>query len=144
MLYNNYKVLLSALNNYSYFDNLNLCNNVISGMILNIMNSKNKAAVFAVLAAALYAINIPLSKLLLKYVGSTMMAAFLYLGAGIGILLCRIIFSAAGKKQKKASLTKKDMPYTVAVAEGSWSCKNERVLFNSSVFRSSIQYGDSR
>lgn len=84
-------------------------------MILNIMNSKNKAAVFAVLAAALYAINIPLSKLFLKYVGSTMMAAFLYLGAGIGILLCRIIFSAAGKKQKKASLTKKDMPYTVAM-----------------------------
>ena len=108
------------------------------------MNSKNKAAVFAVLAAALYAINIPLSKLFLKYVGSTMMAAFLYLGAGIGMLLYSIIFSAAGKKQKKASLTKKDMPYTVAVAEGSWSCKNERVLFNSSVFRSSIQYGDSR
>lgn len=115
MLYNNYKVLLSALNNYSYFDNLNLCNNVISGMILNIMNSKNKAAVFAVLAAALYAINIPLSKLFLKYVGSTMMAAFLYLGAGIGMLLYSIIFSAAGKKQKKASLTKKDMPYTVAM-----------------------------
>ena len=46
------------------------------------MKTKALAAVFAILAAALYAINVPLSKLLLEHVGTTMMAAFLYLGAG--------------------------------------------------------------
>ena len=51
------------------------------------MKTKNIATFFAILAAALYAINIPLSKVLLNYVQPTMMAAFLYLGAGIGLFL---------------------------------------------------------
>ncbi len=54
------------------------------------MNSKNKhvgAILSALLAAALYAINIPLSKLLLSSVAAVFMAAFLYLGAGIGMLI---------------------------------------------------------
>ena len=51
------------------------------------MKTKNIATIYAVLAAALYAINIPLSKLLLAHAGATMMAAFLYLGAGIGLFL---------------------------------------------------------
>ena len=37
------------------------------------------------MAAALYAINIPVSKVLLQFVQPTMMAAFLYLGAGVGL-----------------------------------------------------------
>ena len=45
------------------------------------MKTKRIATVYAVLVAALYAINIPLSKILLKEVQPTMMAAFLYLGA---------------------------------------------------------------
>ena len=49
------------------------------------MNKKLIAILFAILAAGLYAINIPLSKLLLNYIESTMMASYLYLGAGIGI-----------------------------------------------------------
>ena len=44
-----------------------------------------KAIMFALLAAVFYAINVPVSKLLLNNVGPAMMAAFLYLGAGIGI-----------------------------------------------------------
>ena len=48
--------------------------------------SKLKAAtILAIVAAALYAINIPLSKLLLQTISATMMAAFLYLGAGLGM-----------------------------------------------------------
>ena len=38
------------------------------------MNSKSIATVYAILAAALYAINVPLSKVLLNYVEPTMMA----------------------------------------------------------------------
>ncbi|MEZ4628414.1 MAG: hypothetical protein R2912_10155 [Eubacteriales bacterium] len=40
---------------------------------------------YAFLAAALYALNAPLSKALLQVVSPAMMAALLYLGAGVGI-----------------------------------------------------------
>ena len=75
------------------------------------MKNKKIAVVFAIAAAALYAINIPLSKLLLIKVDTTMMAAFLYLGAGIGML----IYSVAGKQKKRELLTRKELPYTVAM-----------------------------
>lgn len=45
------------------------------------------AIFFAVLAAALYAVSMPLSKILLRHVSPMMMAAFLYIGAGTGMLL---------------------------------------------------------
>ena len=49
---------------------------------------KEKGAVgWAVLAAALYAVSTPVSKLLLREVAPAMLAALLYLGAGIGICL---------------------------------------------------------
>lgn len=38
-----------------------------------------KAKIFAILAAVFYAVNIPISKLLLEKSGPTMLAAFLYL-----------------------------------------------------------------
>ena len=44
-----------------------------------------KAILYALLAAVFYAINIPASKVLMRDVGPTTMAALLYLGAGIGI-----------------------------------------------------------
>ena len=59
-------------------------------------NKAGPATGLAVLAAALYAVNIPLSKLLLQRVDATMMAAFLYLGAGAGMLLWRLGARAAG------------------------------------------------
>lgn len=39
----------------------------------------------AILAAALYALNAPLSKLLLEYLPPTLTAGFLYIGAGLGM-----------------------------------------------------------
>ena len=47
--------------------------------------SKIQAVIFALLAALFYAINTPFSKVLLNYINPTFMAAFLYLGAGIGV-----------------------------------------------------------
>ncbi len=79
------------------------------------MKSKNAATIFAILAAALYAINIPLSKILLNYVGATMMAAFLYLGAGIGMIILNFALNISGKSQQKEHLTKKELPYTIAM-----------------------------
>lgn len=79
------------------------------------MKAKNIATGFAILAAALYAINVPLSKLLLEHVSSTMMAAFLYLGAGFGLLIYSCIGKAMGKTSIKEPLTKKELPYTIAM-----------------------------
>lgn len=79
------------------------------------MGQKNVAAGFAVLAAALYAVNIPLSKLLLAEVGPTMLAAFLYFGAGIGLLACSGVGALLGRPAIKEPLTKKELPYTAAM-----------------------------
>ena len=74
------------------------------------MKSKNLATLFAVLAAALYAINIPLSKLLLTHIAPAMMAAFLYLGAGAGLFLCGFTSREKGEK-----LTREQLPYTLGM-----------------------------
>lgn len=79
------------------------------------MNKKKVAIFFAILAAALYAINVPVSKVLLQNVEPTMMAAFLYLGAGIGLILYSFVSGLFGKKSIKEPLTKKEIPYTVAM-----------------------------
>ena len=50
-----------------------------------------KAILYAFLAAVFYAINIPASKVLLRDVGPTTMAALLYLGAGIGIAILSLL-----------------------------------------------------
>ena len=76
------------------------------------MKAKYTATAFAILAAALYAINIPLSKILLLHVQPTMMAAFLYLGAGLGLF---IYGHTAGKKEHAEPLTRKELPYTVGM-----------------------------
>lgn len=79
------------------------------------MNKKNIATTFAILAAVLYAINIPFSKLLIKYVDSTMMAGLLYLGAGVGMFFYTAISGVFGKKVVTEPLTKKELPYTLAM-----------------------------
>lgn len=76
---------------------------------------KKFAIFYAILAAALYAINVPLSKVLLNYVDATMMAAFLYIGAGIGLLIYGLIERMTGKEIKREPLTKKELPYTIAM-----------------------------
>ena len=65
----------------------------------------------AVLAAGLYALNTPVSKLLLLSVPSVMMAAFLYLGAGLGILGVKTI----KKSSNEEPLQKKDLPYVIGM-----------------------------
>lgn len=79
------------------------------------MDSRKAATASAILAAALYAVNIPFSKLLLEHVPPTMMAAFLYLGAGLGLLAYRLLSEAMGHPQAAPSLTKKELPYTAAM-----------------------------
>lgn len=77
------------------------------------MKTKKIAVFYAILAAALYAINVPFSKLLLDFAAPTVMAAFLYLGAGVGMFICGLVNS---KNEKQTEyLTRKELPYTVAM-----------------------------
>ena len=69
--------------------------------------------IFAILAASFYAVNIPLSKLLMNDIAPTMMAGLLYLGAGIGI---GIMFLFKVKKTPKEELlNKNDLPYVLGM-----------------------------
>lgn len=79
------------------------------------MSSKKTAVLWAVLAAALYALNSPISKLLLGKIPPTIMAALLYLGAGIGLSIMRLVQRGMGKGQKEKPLTRKDLPYTIGM-----------------------------
>ncbi|MBQ9902765.1 MAG: DMT family transporter [Clostridia bacterium] len=66
---------------------------------------------YAIAAAVFYALNVPCSKLLLQDVAPTYMAAFLYLGAGLGV---GFLYSR-GKKKQSQRLSRKDLPYTVGM-----------------------------
>lgn len=63
--------------------------------------------------AGFYALNVPCSKLLLSDVTPTFMAAFLYLGAGVGVGI--MYFFHFKKEPKDERLQKKDLPYTFAM-----------------------------
>lgn len=72
---------------------------------------KTRAILYAILAAAFYAVNIPASKLLLEHVGSLTMAALLYLGAGVGIG----IVSLFDRKEKREKLNGQDLPFVTGM-----------------------------
>ncbi len=69
----------------------------------------------ALLAAALYALNAPLSKLLLVSVPPTVMAGLLYIGAGIGMVLIALFRRLRGKQGRELRLTRRELPWTAAM-----------------------------
>lgn len=71
------------------------------------------AAIYALLAAVFYALNTPFSKILLRDVPATYMAAFLYMGAGLGVGIMYIFHIR--KEDRTERLTRKDLPYTIGM-----------------------------
>lgn len=76
------------------------------------MKSKQSAIFHAILAAVCYGISAPVTKLLLQEVPPVLLAALLYLGAGVGMSAVRLL---RGAKIKEAKINKKDLPYIVGV-----------------------------
>lgn len=75
----------------------------------------SKGIFLAILAAALYALNSPFSKLLLEYMPSTLMAGFLYLGAGLGMGAIALIRTRRGLARTEERIVRKDLPYVLAM-----------------------------
>lgn len=81
----------------------------------NTASQNIRSIVWALLAAALYAISTPVSKLLLQDVAPTMMAGLLYLGAGIGIFGLGMVRRGVKALPHENHLTRRDLPYTVGM-----------------------------
>ena len=76
-------------------------------------DTRIKAIILAFLAALFYAVNVPCSKVLLSDVAPTFMAAFLYLGAGLGV---GIMYLFRFKNEKRSDkLDRIDIPYTIGM-----------------------------
>lgn len=73
-----------------------------------------RAIGMAFLAAGLYALSSPASKVLLKTMQPTMMAAFLYLGAGAGMAFVGAVRRRAGAP-REGGLTRRQLPYTIGM-----------------------------
>ncbi|MBQ8927253.1 MAG: DMT family transporter [Oscillospiraceae bacterium] len=76
-------------------------------------DQKLTAIGYALAAAVCYALNVPCSKLLLGHISPTMMAALLYLGAGIGVGTMYLFHH--GRERPEERLAKADLPYTVGM-----------------------------
>lgn len=77
------------------------------------MNEKVMAICYAIAAAVFYAMNVPCSKLLLDKIAPTFMAAFLYIGAGIGVGMLYLFHHKHEPQSER--LRKKDLPYTIGI-----------------------------
>ncbi len=81
------------------------------------MSSRGRAICLALLAAALYAVNVPFSKLILEgsRSGPTMLAGFLYVGAGVGVGLLMLGRRLCGAEDTAPRLCRSDLPYAIAM-----------------------------
>ncbi|MCD4713149.1 MAG: EamA family transporter [Clostridiales bacterium] len=76
---------------------------------------KFKSVGLAIMAAALYGISAPVSKLLLAELSPTLMAALLYLGAGAGMLGVNLINQLFKRERMEAKMTKKELPFIIGM-----------------------------
>ena len=73
------------------------------------------AVLLAVLAAVCYGAGAPVSTILLKEIPPALMAALLYLGAGVGMSAINLLRGAKRGKRLEAHITKKELPYVACM-----------------------------
>jgi drug/metabolite transporter (DMT)-like permease len=78
------------------------------------MSNKFSAILYAILAALCYSISTPVSKILLNDIPPVFIAGLVYTGAGLGMLLIRLLRNRNISKIE-AKITKKELPYTMAM-----------------------------
>lgn len=86
----------------------------------NQKNQKNHgkqhiSVIYAVFAAVLFGLSTPFSKILLNFISPMLMATFLYLGAGLGMLILRSLRSLRNKEKKESTISSKELPYTLSM-----------------------------
>ncbi|PWF42274.1 EamA family transporter [Massilia glaciei] len=67
--------------------------------------------IYGLLAAALFGASTPFSKILVGQVSPVALAGMLYLGSGIGLLLCIVVRAIFMRTEKPVSLTPPDLPW---------------------------------
>jgi len=78
------------------------------------LKSNNYMAIAqAILAALLFGMNAPFSKLLLSEIPPLMLSALLYLGAGIGMLIVDSVKRISKVNRIEARLEKKELPFVI-------------------------------
>lgn len=79
--------------------------------------NKNKAlpVSYALIAAFLYGVSSPISKILLNEIPPAMLAALLYLGAGMGMAVIYYFRRIGGKGRKEAGIAKSECPYILGM-----------------------------
>ena len=80
-------------------------------VILKNNNQRKTAIASAILAAILYGLSSPISKLLIVKIPPTLIAALLYLGAGFGMLIVNAYRALNKKVSTEAKMTKKELPF---------------------------------
>ncbi|MDD3902538.1 MAG: DMT family transporter [Sphaerochaeta sp.] len=79
-------------------------------------HDSNRFGIFlALLSAVCYAVNAPFSKILLAYIPSTLMAGFLYIGAGMAMVGVKVFQDKALKRNTEKRLSKAELPYVIAM-----------------------------
>jgi len=72
-----------------------------------------KPVLFAMLAALLFGLNAPVSKLLVQQIHPLFLASLLYLGAGLGMLAVGGLRRSAGAAGREPRLTRTELPFVV-------------------------------
>lgn len=79
------------------------------------MKTKSLAIGYALAAALCYGLSVPFSKLLLRHLSPSFLAALLYLGAGLGMLIIKLAPFKIKAVTVSPSLTKRDVPLLCAM-----------------------------
>lgn len=77
--------------------------------------NKNMAMLCALMAALLYGISLPFSKMLLAEIPSTLLGAILYLGAGAGTALTLLTRRRSDTERREARIKRKEYPVLLGI-----------------------------